>query len=85
MARNLRDHLEALKRAFDEAWASIAPTINPASVENARESLADAIVAHANTLGTDDLATLKTAALASFRKQQRAGRLGREIAEMKQI
>ena len=84
MARNLRDHLEALKRAFDEAWASIAPTINPASVENARERLANAIVAHANTLGTDDLATLKAAALASFRKRQREGRLGGEIAEMEQ-
>ena len=85
MARNLRNHLEALKRAFDQAWASIAPTLDPACIENARESLAEAIGAHANTLGTDDLATLKAAALASFRKQQRAGRLGREIAEMKQI
>jgi hypothetical protein len=69
MARKLRDHLEALMHAFDEAWASIAPTINPASVESARQSLADAIIAHASTLGTDDLAALKAAALASFREQ----------------
>ena len=60
------DHLEALMHAFDEAWASIAPTIDPASVENARQSLADAIIAHASMLGTDDLAALKAAALASF-------------------
>ena len=73
MARNLQDHLEALMQAFDEAWASIAPTIVPASVENARQSLAEAIIAHANTLGTDDLAALKAAALASFRKRQPSG------------
>ena len=69
MVRKMRDHLNILMRVFDEAWASIAPTINPASVENARESLADAIIAHASTLGTDDLAALKAAALASFREQ----------------
>jgi hypothetical protein len=69
MARNLRDHFEALMHAFDEAWASLAPTIDPASVESARQSLAEAIIAHANTLGTDDLAALKAAALASFRKR----------------
>ena len=68
MARNLRDHLEIVMHAFDEAWASVAPTIDPASVETARESLAEAIIAHANTLGTDDLAALKAAAIASFRK-----------------
>jgi hypothetical protein len=48
--------------AFDEAWASIAPTIDPASAKNARQSLADAIMAHASTLGTDDFAALKAAA-----------------------
>ena len=76
MARYLLDQLEALEHVFDEAWASIAPTIDPASVENARQSLADAIIAHAGTLGTDDLAALKAAALASFRKRQPAGHLG---------
>ena len=69
MARNLRDHFEAAVHVFDEAWASIAPTIDPASVENARQSLAAAILTHANTLGTDDLAALKAAALTSFREQ----------------
>jgi hypothetical protein len=44
----------------------IAPTIDFASVEYARQSLADAIIAHACTLGTDDLVALKAAALASF-------------------
>jgi hypothetical protein len=84
MTRDLRDDLDVLMHVFDEAWASIAPTIDPASVENARQSLADAIIAHASTLGTDDLAALKAAALASFRKRQREGRLGGEIAEMEQ-
>jgi hypothetical protein len=69
MAPNLRDHLEILKHTSMKLGASIAPTIDPASVEIAREGLAEAIVAHANTLGTDDLAALKAAALASFRKQ----------------
>ena len=69
MTRDLRDDLDVLMHVFDEAWASIAPTIDPASVENARQSLADAIIAHASTLGTDDLAALKAAALASFRKR----------------
>jgi hypothetical protein len=52
MVRDLREHLEALMHAFDEAWASIAPSIDPASAENARQNLADAIIAHASTLGT---------------------------------
>ena len=82
MARNLRDHLEVLMHVFDEAWASIAPTIDPAFVENARESLADAIIAHASTLGTDDLAALKAAALASFWKRQPAGHLGARDCEL---
>jgi hypothetical protein len=45
----------------------IALTTDPASVEYAWQSLADAIIAHASTLGTDGLAALKAAALASFR------------------
>ena len=65
-APTLLDHIEALTQAFDEAWESIASTIDPASVENARRSLADAIVAHADLLGTADLSALKAEALASF-------------------
>jgi hypothetical protein len=55
--------------ALDEAWASIALTIDPTSVENGRQSLVDAIIANANTLGTDDLAALKAASLAPLRKR----------------
>jgi hypothetical protein len=66
MALGLRDQREALMDVFDEAWASIAPTIDPASVENTRQSLADAIIDHASTLGTNDLVALEAAALASF-------------------
>lgn len=62
------DIIKALKQAFDEAWASIVHSIDPTTVENARLGLAHAIVAHAGLLGTDDLAALKAAALASFEK-----------------
>ena len=63
MARNLRDHLEALMHAFDEAWASIAPTRDLSSVRPRK-------------VGMDDLAALTAAALASFRKRQPAVHLG---------
>jgi len=59
------DVIKALTQAFDEAWASIAPTIDPAAVENARLSLAHAIIAHAGLLGTSDVQALKAAALSS--------------------
>jgi hypothetical protein len=62
------DVIKALKQAFDEAWASIVHSIDPAAVENARLGLAHATIAHAGLLGTDDLAALKAAALASFEK-----------------
>ena len=62
------DIIKALKQAFDEAWASIVHSIDPTTVENARLSLAHAIVAHAGLLGTEDLAAPKAAALASFEK-----------------
>lgn len=63
------DVIKALTQAFDEAWASIAATIDPAAVENARLRLAHAIIAHAVLLGTGDLKALKAAALSSFQKQ----------------
>jgi hypothetical protein len=53
------DIANALKQAFDEAWASIVRSIDPTTVENARLSLAHALVAHAGLLGTDVLAALK--------------------------
>ena len=58
-----------LKRAFDEVWSLIAPSVDPASVENARLSLAHAIVAHAGLLGTENLEALKAAARAGFEKR----------------
>jgi hypothetical protein len=63
------DVIKALTQAFDEAWVSIAPTIDPAAIENARLSLAHAIIAHSGLLGTNDLEALKAAALSSFQKR----------------
>jgi hypothetical protein len=63
------DAIKALTQAFDEAWASIAATVDPAAVENSRLRLAHAIIAHAGLLGTGDLEALKAAALSSFQKQ----------------
>ena len=59
--------IETLKQTFDEAWESIAASIEPACVENARLSLAHAIIAHAAVHGLGDLSALKVAALAAFR------------------
>ena len=63
------DVIKALTQAFDEAWASIAATIDPAAVENSRLRLAHAIIAHAGLLGTSDLEALTAAALSSFQKR----------------
>ena len=63
------DAIKALTQAFDEAWASIATTFDPAAVANARLSLAHAIIAHAALLGTGDLEALKAAALSSLQKR----------------
>ena len=59
----------ALKQVFDEAWASLAPTVDPADVEIASLGLAHAIVAHASVLGTDDLEAVKTAAINALLKR----------------
>ena len=61
--------IKALKQAFDEVWSLIAPSVDPASVENARLRLAHAIVAHAGLFGTENLEALKAAARAGFEKQ----------------
>jgi hypothetical protein len=61
--------VKVLKQAFDEAWLCIALAVDPASVENARMSMAHAIIAHAGRLGANDVEALKAAALASFQKQ----------------
>jgi len=51
--------LKLSKRTFDEAWGSIAATIEPACVENARLSLAHAIIARAAVRGLGDLSALR--------------------------
>lgn len=61
------DTLKVLKRAFDEAWASIGPTIPPDRVDDTRLSLAHAIVAHAG-VGDSDCETLKAAAMEAVQK-----------------
>jgi hypothetical protein len=59
--------VKVLKRAFDEAWARIAPTIVPDRVDDTRLSLAHAIVAHAG-MGDWDCESLKVAALDAVQK-----------------
>ena len=59
--------VKMLKRALDEAWASIAPTITPDMVENTRLSLAHALVAHAGS-AHNDCAILQAAALEAIQK-----------------
>jgi len=59
--------VKVLKRAFDEAWASISPTIPPDRAADTRLSLAHAIVAHAGS-GDSDCETLKAAALEAVQK-----------------
>jgi hypothetical protein len=51
--------IEALKQTVDEAWASIAPTIETTCIENPRLSLAHAIIAHAPLHGFGDWSALK--------------------------
>src|SRR5262245_33566505 len=59
--------VKVLKRALDEAWASISLTIPPDRVDDTRLSLAHAIVAHAGS-GDTDYETLKAAALEAVQK-----------------
>jgi hypothetical protein len=59
--------VKVLKRALEEAWASISPTIPPDRVDDTRLSLAHAIVAHAGS-GESDYETLKAAALEAVQK-----------------
>src|SRR5262245_23115819 len=59
--------VKVLKRALDEAWASISLTIPPDRVDDTRLSLAHAIVAHAGS-GDTDCETLKAAALEAVQK-----------------
>jgi len=61
------DTVKVLKQALDEAWARIAPTIEPDRVDDTRLSLAHAIVAHAGT-GDCDCESLMAAALDAVQK-----------------
>src|SRR5262245_64182486 len=62
----LRDVVKVLAQAFDEAWASIAHTVEPARAKKVKSSLARVIVAQAKGRAPKDHRVLKTAALASF-------------------
>jgi hypothetical protein len=59
--------VKILKQAFEEAWASIGPTIPPDRVADARIGLAHVVVAHAAT-GDHDQENLKAAAVEAARK-----------------
>ena len=73
----LRDVVNVLARAFDEAWASIAHTVEPARAKKVKSSLARAIVAQARGRAPKDYRALKTAALVSF--QARSGQAPRKV------
>jgi hypothetical protein len=61
------DTINVLKQAFEEAWASIGPTIAPDRTSDIRISLVHAIVAHAGA-GEIDCEMLKIAALEAVQK-----------------
>ncbi len=60
--------VKVLKQAFDEAWASMGPSVAPDRVDDTRLSLAHAIVAHAGAGGDSDCETLKAAALEAVQR-----------------
>jgi hypothetical protein len=59
--------IDLLKLAFNEAWASIAPTTTDHMVGDVRLSLAHAIIAHA-AKGERDPSALKATAIEAVRK-----------------
>ena len=65
----LRDVVKVLAQAFDEAWASIAHTVEPARAKKVKSSLARTIVAQARGRAPKDHQALKIAALKSFQKR----------------
>ena len=75
----LRDVVKVLAHAFDEAWASIAHTVEPAHAKKVKSSLARAIVAEARGRAPKDHQALKTAALVSF--QMRLGQAPRKLSQ----
>ena len=75
----LRDVVKVLAQAFDEAWASIAHSVEPARAKKVKSNLARAIVAQARGRAPKDCRALKTAALVSFQKQ--LGRAPRKLSQ----
>jgi hypothetical protein len=73
----LRDVVKVLAQAFDEAWASIAHTVEPGRAKKVKSSLAREIVAQTGGRAPKDYQALKTAALVSF--QKRLGRAPRKL------
>jgi len=75
----LRDVVKVLAQAFDEAWASIAHTVEPARAKKVKSSLARVIVAQAKGRAPKNHRVLKTAALASLHNRlgQAPRKLGR--------
>jgi hypothetical protein len=73
----LRDVVNVLAQAFDEAWASMAHTVEPARAKKVKLSLARMVVAQARGRARQDHQALKTAALASL--QNRLGPAPRKL------
>ena len=65
------DALNAINRAFDEAWADIAGNLgdDPLAVQAAREKLADPVLRSADQ-GCLDVEALKSAALDAVRSMR---------------
>ena len=62
------EDVNALGKAFDEAWGGVDSAVTSVDVEDARVILAQAILTHASQLGLSDLAAVKSAALQDFSK-----------------
>ena len=73
----LRDVVNVLAQAFDEAWASMAHTVEPARAKKVKSSLARVVVALAQGRAPQDHRVLKTAALALL--QNRLGPVPRKL------
>ena len=66
----LRDVVNFLAQAFDEAWASMAHTVEPARAKKVKSSLARAIVAQAKGRAPKDYQALKQQPLAPCKRVQ---------------
>lgn len=57
--------LKVVSQAFDEAWASVAPTFTAGEHDDAREALAHAVMSAARQ-DSNDVATIRDAAVRAF-------------------